>query len=282
MYDWFMDTGIRIVAIIVVALILYLVLKLLIPKLMRRHISKRMADESETAINQRIDTLSSIMDTIVGIVILILALLTILPEFGVNIATLLAGVGVIGLALAFAAQGLVKDFIGGFFVLFEDQYRIGDVVGIAGIVGVIEEITLRRSIMRDIDAKVHSIPNGHVDISTNYTRNYSRVNLDISVGYGEVLGKVIETIDRVCQEMAEDPKWKDDFVSTPAVLRVNNLGDSGVEIKILGDTKPASQWAIMGELRLRIKNTFDSEGIEIPWPHTKVYFGNSPNTSNQN
>ncbi|MFP4640837.1 MAG: mechanosensitive ion channel family protein [Dehalococcoidia bacterium] len=282
MYDWFMDTGIRIVAIIVVALILYLVLKLLIPKLMRRHISKRMADESETAINQRIDTLSSIMDTIVGIVILILALLTILPEFGVNIATLLAGVGVIGLALAFAAQGLVKDFIGGFFVLFEDQYRIGDVVGIAGIVGVIEEITLRRSIMRDIDAKVHSIPNGHVDISTNYTRNYSRVNLDISVGYGEDLGKVIETIDRVCQEMAEDPKWKDDFVSTPAVLRVNNLGDSGVEIKILGDTKPASQWAIMGELRLRIKNTFDSEGIEIPWPHTKVYFGNSPNTSNQN
>ena len=282
MYDWFMETGIRIVVIIAIAVVVYFVLKYLIPKFIRGLISRRMAGEPDTEIKKRIDTLSSILVTIVGVIILIIAILTILPEFGVNITTLIAAIGVGGLAIAFAAQNLVRDFITGFFILFEDQYRIGDVVTIAGITGTVEEVGLRRTVLRDIDAKVHSVPNGKVEVSTNYTKKYSRVNLNISVGYGENLDKVIEIINRICQEMAEDPKWKEDFISTPAVLRVDNLGDSGIDIKILGDTKPARQWAIMGELRLRIKNTFDSEGIEIPWPHTKVYFGNTPTTSSKN
>jgi small-conductance mechanosensitive channel len=282
MYDWFMNIGIRVVVIIAVAIVVYFVFKYLIPKFTRRFIARRMAGEADTEINKRTDTLSSILVTVMGVIILVIAVLTILPEFGVNIATLIAGIGVGGLAIAFAAQNLVRDFITGFFILFEDQYRVGDVVTIAGISGVVEEIGLRRTILRDLDAKVHSIPNGKVDVSTNYTKKYSRVNLNISVAYGENLDKVIETINRICQEMAEEPKWKEDFISTPAVLRVDNLGDSGIDIKILGDTKPARQWAIMGELRLRIKNTFDSEGIEIPWPHTKIYFGNAPTTSGKN
>ena len=282
MNDWFMETGIRIVVIIVVAVILYLVCKFLMPKLMKRYVSLRMAGELETGIKKRTDTLSSISVTIMGVIILIIAILTILPEFGVNITTLIASIGVGGLAIAFAAQNLVRDFMTGFLILFEDQYRVGDVVTIAGISGVVEEIGLRRTILRDLDAKVHTIPNGKVEISTNFTRKYSRVNLNISVGYGENLGKVIEIMNRICQEIAEDPKWKEDFISTPTVLRVDNLGDSGIDIKILGDTKPARQWDIMGELRLRIKNTFDSEGIEIPWPHTKIYFGNSPSKASNN
>ena len=282
MYEWFIETGIRVVVIIAIAVVAYLVLKYLIPKFIRRLISRRMAGEPDTEIKKRIDTLSSILVTIMGITVLIIAILTILPEFGVNITTLIAAIGVGGLAIAFAAQNLIRDFITGFFILFEDQYRIGDVVTIAGITGTVEEVGLRRTILRDIDAKVHSIPNGKVEVSTNYTKKYSRVNLNISVGYGENLDKVIETINRICQEMAEDPKWKEDFISTPAVLRVDNLGDSGIDIKILGDTQPARQWAVMGELRLRVKNTFDNEGIEIPWPHTKVYFGNTPTTSSKN
>lgn len=282
MYNWFMDTGIRVIVIVAVAVILYFIFKYLIPKFIRRFISRRMADEEDTEIQKRTDTLSSILVTIMGVIILIIAILTILPEFGVNITTLIAGIGVGGLAIAFAAQNLVRDFITGFFILFEDQYKVGDVVTIAGISGLVEEIGLRRTILRDLDAKVHSIPNGKVEISTNHTKKFSRVNLNISVGYGENLDKVIETINRICQEMVEDPKWKEDFISTPTVLRVDNLGDSGIDIKILGDTKPARQWDIMGELRLRIKKTFDSEGIEIPWPHTKVYFGNTPPTSSKN
>ena len=282
MYEWFIETGIRVLVIIAIAVAVYLILKYLIPKFIRRLISQRMAGEPDIEIKKRINTLSSILVTITGLIILIIAVLTILPEFGVNITTLIAAIGVGGLAIAFAAQNLIRDFITGFFILFEDQYRIGDVVTIAEITGTVEEIGLRRTILRDIDAKVHSIPNGKVEVSTNYTKKYSRVNLNISVGYGENLDKVIETINRICQEMAEDPKWKEDFISTPAVLRVDNLGDSGIDIKILGDTQPARQWAIMGELRLRIKKTFDSEGIEIPWPHTKVYFGNTPATSGKN
>lgn len=282
MYDWFMETGIRILIIIAVAVILYFIFKTLIPKLIKRFVSRRMEGELDSEIQKRTGTLSSILVTIMGVIILIIAVLTILPEFGVNIATLIAGIGVGGLAIAFAAQNLVRDFITGFFILFEDQYRVGDVVTIAGISGAVEEVGLRRTILRDLDAKVHSVPNGKVEISTNLTRKYSRVNLNISVGYGENLSKVIETINRICQEMANDLKWKEDFISTPTVLRVDNLGDSGIDIKILGDTKPARQWDIMGELRLRIKNAFDSEGIEIPWPHTKVYFGNTPTTSNKN
>lgn len=282
MYDWFMDTGIRVLVIIAVAVILYFIFRYLIPKLIGRFVSRRMEGEEGTEIKKRTATLSSSLVTITGVVILVIAILTILPEFGVNITTLIAAIGVGGLAIAFAAQNLVRDFITGFFILFEDQYRVGDVVTIAGVSGVVEEIGLRRTILRDLDAQVHSIPNGKVEIATNQTRQFSRVNLNISVGYGENLDKVIEIINRVCREMAEDKKWKEDFISTPAVLRVDKLGDSGIDIKIFGDTKPARQWDVMGELRLRIKQTFDSEGIEIPWPHTKVFFGNTPPASSKN
>jgi small conductance mechanosensitive channel len=241
-----------------------------------------MTGEAETEINKRSNTLSSILVSVMGIVIALLAILTILPEFGVNIATLIAGLGVGGLAIAFAAQNLVRDFITGFFILLEDQYRVGDVVAIASIAGLVEEIGLRRTILRDLDGIVHSVPNGKVEVSSNMTRKFSRVNMDISVGYGENLDRVIEVINIVCNEIAEDPKWKEDLLTTPAVVRVNNLGDSGIDIKIMGDTKPSRQWDVMGELRLRIKKTFDSHGIEIPWPHTKVFFGNTPNLANNN
>jgi small-conductance mechanosensitive channel len=280
--EWFMETGLRIAIIIVVAIILFFIFKLLLPSIVRRFIARRMAGEEEAEINKRTSTLSSILVSITGIIIAILAILTILPEFGVNIATLIAGLGVGGLAIAFAAQNLVRDFITGFFILLEDQYRVGDVVTVAGIAGGVEEIGLRRTVLRDLDGIVHSVPNGKVEISSNMTKKFSRVNLDISVGYGEQLGRVTEVINAVCNEMAEDPKWKPDLITTPTVVRVNKLGDSGIDIKILGDTKPSRQWDVMGELRLRIKNTFDNEGIEIPWPHTKVYFGNAPSTSGKN
>ena len=280
--DWFKDEGIRIVAIVGAALVIFFICRLIIPSIMKRMVTNRMAGEDETEIQKRTDTLSSILVKIAGIVLVIIAVITILPEVGVDITTLIAAIGVGGLAIAFAAQGLVRDFISGFFVILEDQYRVGDVVSIAGIAGVVEEIGLRRTVLRDIDAHVHSVPNGKVDVSTNMTKKYSRVNLNVSVGYGENLKRVIDTINRVCQEMTEDPQWKEDFISTPSVLRVDKLGDSGIEIKILGDTKPSKQWAIMGELRLRLKDAFDSEGIEIPWPHTKVYFGNTPSVISEN
>lgn len=274
--DWFKDTGITIISIIGAAIIIFLILRFTVPPIIRKLVRHNMSDELKSETAKRTKTLSSIIMRIIGVIIAIIAVITILPEFNINIATILAGIGVGGLAIAFAAQNLVRDFITGFFIILEDQYRIGDVVNIAGISGAVEEIDLRRTILRDVDGNVHSIPNGKVEISTNMTRRFSRINLDISVGYNEDLNRCISTINSVCQAMAQDPQWKDDLVTTPAVLRVNNLGDSGIDIKITGDTKPSRQWAVMGELRLRLKNTFDMEGIEIPWPHTKIYFGDNP------
>ena len=149
--EWFMETGIRIMVIIAVAVILFVILRFTIPMMVKRFVLRRMASETETEIKKRTDTLALILVNIIGIAIAIIAILTILPEFGVNITTLIAGLGVGGLAIAFAAQNLVRDFITGFFVLLEDQYRVGDVVTIAGITGVVEEIGLRRTILRDLD-----------------------------------------------------------------------------------------------------------------------------------
>jgi len=113
-------------------------------------------------------------------------------------------------------------------------------------------------------------------VASNFTKEWARVNLNVSVSYGTDLDHAISVIDRVCAKMTEEPYWKELILKTPAVLRVDNLGDSGIDIKILGETKPIRQWEVMGELRKRIKRTFDEEGIEIPWPHTKVYFGTPP------
>lgn len=272
---WLEGSGIRILIIIAITVASYLVLRHFIPLLIKRTVALRMKGELEEEIKKRSDTLCSLLTKIALGIIVILALVTILPEFGINITGMLVGLGIVGIAIGFGAQSLIRDYLSGIFILLEDQYDVGDVVRVAGIAGFVEEVGLRRTVLRDLDGIVHSISNGEIKAASNFTKGYSRVNLNISVAYGEDLDRVIKVINRVCKEMAEEPKWKADFITTPQVLRVNNLGDSGIDIKILGDTKPIKQWAVMGELRLRLKRTFDAEGIEIPWPHTKVYFGDA-------
>jgi len=274
--DWLDTHGIRILVIIIVAVVIYFLLRRFIPLLVERSMSRQAKRQSKGELKKRANTLSSAFVKTGKIIIAIFAIFTILPEFGVNIAAALTGLGIAGIAIALGTQNLIKDLLAGIFIILEDQYRVGDWVIVAGISGSVEEIGLRRTILRDLDGTVHSIPNNEIKISSNFTKEYSRVNINIAVAYAEDLDRVIEVINNVCQEMAKDPNWSKDFVSAPKVLRVDNLGDSGIDIKILGDTKPSRQWDVAGELRLRIKRVFDEEGIEIPWPHTKVYFGNTP------
>lgn len=273
--DWFLETGTKVIGIIVIAVVAFMLVRRLTKTIVKQAISHYMEDEDKTEIRRRTNTLTTIIRTTSGIIIAILALFMILPLFGVDPISLVASLGIGGLAISFAAQHLVRDFITGFFIIFEDQYRIKDDVCIAGIEGTVEELGLRRTVIRDSNGYLHSIPNEKVEISTNLGKKFSRVNMNITVGYGENLKRVINTINKVCEEMAEDPEWKDDFITTPSVLRIDKLGDSGIDIKIRGDTKIFKQKPIMGELRLRLKNTFDKEDIEIPWPHTKVYFGST-------
>jgi small conductance mechanosensitive channel len=185
----------------------------------------------------------------------------------------LASLGIAGLAISFGAQSIIKDKINGLFILLENQYGIGDVVKIGGVSGVVEEVNLRSTVLRDIDGVVHYVPNGEINIASNLTKDYSRVNMNISVAYGEDLDRVMGVINRVCKKMADEERWREKILKVPQVLRVDVLGDSGVEIKILGDTRAGMQWDVMGELRKRIKSDFAQEVIEIGLPHRKVYFG---------
>ncbi|MGB7054392.1 MAG: mechanosensitive ion channel family protein [bacterium] len=274
MIAWLQIHGIRIAIIVIFGFVGYLIMKRVVPRLIKKTMLMRMKDQPEAAIAKRSKTISYVITNTIGIFIGVLVLFTILGQVGFNIGPALASLGIAGLAISFGAQSLIKDLINGLFILLEDQYGIGDVVRVGGISGLVEEVNLRRTVLRDLDGVVHFIPNSEISIASNLTKEYSRVNMNISVGYGEDLDRVMEITNQVCKHMADEPEWKKKIIKTPQVLRVDALGDSGIEIKILGDTRPSMQWEVMGELRRRIKKEFDKEGIEIPWPHMKVYFGN--------
>jgi small conductance mechanosensitive channel len=225
---------------------------------------------------KRADTLKRVFLGIGRVLIVLLILFLVLSEFNVPIGPILAGFGVAGIAVGFGAQYLIRDLIAGVFILMENQYRVGDVAKVSDIAGLVEEVSLRKTVLRDLDGIVHHVPNGEIKVASNYTRHFSRVNLNISVAYGTDLDHAISVINRIGKELAADSNWSERIRTAPQVLRVDKLGDSGIDIKILGEVKPIEQWNVMGELRYRLKKAFDAEGIEIPWPHTKVYFGNAP------
>jgi small-conductance mechanosensitive channel len=272
---WLIEHGIRILIIVVVGAVLWFALNKFLPPIVRRAVARAKYKESKEGIEKRTNTLVSIFRGVGRVFIVVIGIMMILSEVGVDIVPVLAGFGIAGIAIGFGAQYLIRDLIAGTFIILENQYRVGDVARVADIAGVVEEVTLRKTVLRDLDGIVHHVPNGEIRVASNFTRHFARVNLDVSVAYGTDLDHAIRVINQVGKALAEDEKWRKAIKSPPQVLRVDNLGDSGIYIKILGDVKPMQQWAVMGELRLRIKKAFDAEGIEIPWPHTKVYFGSS-------
>jgi small conductance mechanosensitive channel len=272
--NWLVEHGIPILITVVVGAILWFALNKFLPPVVRRAVGRTRYKESKEGLEKRTNTLLAIFKGIARVLIIVVVIIMVLDEVGVPIAPVLAGFGIAGVAVGFGAQYLIRDLIAGIFIILENQYRVGDVVKVADIGGLVEEITLRKTVLRDLDGIVHHVPNGEIKTASNFTRHFSRVNLNISVSYGTDLDHAISVINRVGKELAEDENWRERIISPPKVERVDTLGDSGIEIKILGDVKPIQQWAVMGELRLRLKKTFDAEGIEIPWPHTKVYFGN--------
>ena len=260
-------SGLRVILVIAAIYVGLRVLQRFLGPAIRATVSAQMQGEPEVEVDKRVDTLSHVVYRTIWTVAVLIGLLTILPELGINISALLAGAGLIGLAIGFGAQSLVKDVISGLFVLIENQYGKGDVVNIAGIGGLVEDVNLRRTLLRDLDGTVHSIPNGEVAVSSNLTRAWSRVNIMISVSYADDLDHVFAVINRVGEDMANDPDWSKDIIAAPKALGVEGFGDSGIDIRVLGDTQPIRQWDVMRELRRRLKKAFDEEGIEIPFPH---------------
>jgi moderate conductance mechanosensitive channel len=272
--SWLTTYGTRLGLIIVITIIALLVVGAIVSKSIQLMVARRPAGQPEEEVQKRANTLSAVILTSFQVFIIVIAVFIILSEF-IDITPALASVGVIGIALGMGAQSLVKDMIGGFFIVMENQFRVGDVVNIAGIGGLVEDINLRRTILRDLDGTIHTIPNGQITVASNLTKEFSRVNLNISVAYGTDLDHAIEVANRVCRQLAQEPEWAPLIIKTPTVLRVDNLGQYGIDLKITGDTKPVQQWTVMGELRKRLVKAFDEEGIEIPWPTYKVHFGNA-------
>jgi len=267
---WLLTHGINILIVISGTFILNKVFKRIIRRSVRIAVTSN-SQVSQDAEKKREETLMRIFNGIVKILLITIATLMILSEIGIKIAPILAGAGIAGIAVGFGGQYLIRDIITGLFIIIENQFRVGDVVSIKGVGGTVEDITLRMTTLRDLDGTVHHIPNGEITVVSNMSKYFSRVNLNIGVAYNTRLDHAIEVVNRVGKDLAEDPAWKEHIISAPQFLRVDSLSDSSVDLKILGDTKPIMQWAVMGELRKRIKEAFDKEGIEIPFPQLTVH-----------
>jgi small-conductance mechanosensitive channel len=267
---WLLSHGIKIVIIAAGAFFLNKILSRIIRKAV---IIAVVSDDftSKEAEKKREDTLIRIFNGALAVSILTFTILMILQEAGIKIGPILAGAGIVGLAFGFGGQYLIRDLISGLFIILENQYRIGDVVNIDNTGGLVEDISLRMTTLRDLDGTVHHIPHGEIKKVSNLSKHFARLNMDIGIAYDSDLEHVIEVVNRTGDELAEDPLFKDSIITPPRFLRVNEFADSAIIIKILGDTKPLKQWEISGEFRKRIKIAFDKEGIEIPFPQRVIH-----------
>ncbi|MDP2725982.1 MAG: mechanosensitive ion channel family protein [Dehalococcoidia bacterium] len=268
--QWLLGPGLRIALILILALVAYRLAKRAIPRVMATAVRKGLPGWQEEEVTKRADTLSHVVTKTVAVALMAGTVFTALAELEVYIGPILAGVGVAGIAIGFGAQSLVKDVVNGLFIVLENQFGKGDVVKIAGVSGLVEEVNLRRTVLRDLDGTVHTIPNGEIRVASNLTREWSRVNINIPVAYAENLNHVATVINRVGRELAEDDAFGPLILEPPQVLRVDSFEESGISIKVLGVTKPIKQWVVAGEFRKRIKEAFDHEGIEIPFPHRVI------------
>jgi small conductance mechanosensitive channel len=259
--DDVIDSAIRVLIVLALAFVGVLLLQRIINPVIRVAIKEQMTGQPQIEVTKRIETLSHVVYRTAMVAVLLIVVVTLLPEFGVNAAPMIAGLGLAGLAVGFGAQNLVKDIINGGFILIENQYGKNDVVTIAGVTGLVEDINLRRTTLRDLDGIVHFVPHSQIGVASNWTKNFSRVNLNVTVAYDSDLERVIAVINRVGAEMAQDPLFAATIMQPPQFLRVDGFSDAGIEIKIIGETAPIEQWPVMGELRLRLKKAFDAEGI---------------------
>jgi small conductance mechanosensitive channel len=230
---------------------------------------------------RRILTLRGLAWSLLRYSLYIIGGMMVLSELGVNTASLLAGVGIAGLAIGFGAQNLVRDVISRFFILFEDQFAVGDFVTIAGVTGTVEEMGLRVTKVREWDGTLHIIPNGEISKVANHSRGSMGVRVEVDIAYEENVDRAIEVLERICKEAAAD--HREIIIEEPTVLGVSSLGESGVTIQIFGKVQPMQQWQFARELRRRIKEAFDREGIEIPYPRRVVLWrreGDGSETTN--
>jgi moderate conductance mechanosensitive channel len=267
--EWLATSGLRVVLIAIAIIVLLALLKRAVAKL-RNFLEGTLPSPAQI---QRAYTLTHIVWDVARIVIFFAGVLMILSEIGIHLGPLLAAAGLGGLAIGFGAQSLVKDLISGFFILLENSVRVGDVVEVAGVSGLVEAIELRTIRLRDLSGNVHVVPNGVIDKVKNMTKDYSYSLFNIGVAYREDVDEVMGVVGEIAEELRSDLQFKDDILEPLEMLGVDQFADSAVIIKCRIKTQPIKQWRVGREMNRRIKKTFDAKGIEIPFPHQTIYWG---------
>jgi moderate conductance mechanosensitive channel len=259
--------GARVLGIWLLAWLAYRVVRLAARRI---ELAVNDGDDSVTTLRERRgQTIAQLLRSVGRVVIMAIALLLTFNIF-IDIGPILAGAGILGLAVSFGAQSLVKDVISGFFILFENQFAIGDVIEVAGKSGVVEKMTLRVVVLRDGEGAMHVVPNGEIKVVSNKTRGWSRAVVDVGVAYDEDIDRALGIVRDEAAQLAIDRVWAPQLDGSPEVLGIESLGDSSVVIRTLIRTQPGSQWGLAREFRRRIKNRFDRDGVEIPFPRRRV------------
>ncbi|MFZ2545376.1 MAG: mechanosensitive ion channel family protein [Candidatus Saccharimonadales bacterium] len=216
-------------------------------------------------------TLKALLTTAVTVVLWVIGSIVILQELSVNIAALATGAGLIGVLVGFGAQSLIKDFLNGVLIILENQYKIGDIITINDRSGIVEDITIRVTRIRDLDGSVYFVPNGEITTVRNMTLEFSSVLVEVGIGYNNDVNEAEKVINEVGQSMAEDDHWKDSIIEPIKFLQLDSFGSSRVNLKAVGRVKPATQWDVATEFRRRLKKAFEKHGIDIPLPQRVLH-----------
>ena len=263
--NWLTTSGLRVVVLVIGALGLARVIDWLAPKLSGW--MPERADEHPWERDRRVTTLASALTKTARWVLYLASALMILSELGAQIGPLLAAAGIGAIALGLGAQNLIRDLISGFFLILENQVRVGDVVEVNGTSGAVEQLNLRTIVLRDLEGTVHVVPNGAIERLANKTKDWSRAVVEVGVAQHEEIDRVMRVLARLGAELAEDPEWQDAVLEPTEVVGVINLGESSIDVRTMTRTLPLKQWDVANELRRRIVNRFAEEGIETPFPH---------------
>ncbi len=266
---WLINHGLKIILLIILILVALKIVRII----SRKIFDQFRGDDAGVEMKKRADTLSEIIRFIMAAVVLTIGLIMILGEFGVQIGPVLAAAGIVGVAVGFGGQYLVQDVISGFFIILQDQVRLGDVVQIGDKGGLVEKVSLKNIVLRDLAGNVHFIRNGNINVITNMTKDFSQYVFDIGVAYRENVDEVVKLVKEIDQDMRNDPDYKNDILAPIEILGLDKFADSAIIIKARTKTKPIQQWRIGREFNRRMKIKFDENNIEIPFPHVTLYMG---------
>lgn len=269
--DWLLSTGLKIGITLIIAIVVTWLVGFFIKRAVRR--TEKVKTPEEIARAKRLKTVLGALKVALDIVIWVIAGIMVMGQLGISIGPILAGLGVVGVAVGFGAQNLVKDFLAGIFIIIENQLRVGDIVRIGDATGTVEALNLRITQVRGFNGHLYTIPNGEIKMVENMTFKWSRAIVKVGVGYGSDIGKVIEALEKAASDIKEDNEWGRHVMETPLIKAIDDFAASSLDVAMWIKTHPSQQWDVGRVARRYIKKRFDEAGIGIPFPQITLTLG---------